>query len=188
MWQESKADRIASQIRTNLTQTSPLTYSATLPPSSPLRVDLLPHTQTTHRPHPIKPSSNIWGIWSWSTLINIVMLYLLLSLGQQLQRLHSQVAFISEENTDLRAHTARLQDELGRYGQYTRERVGSEKTSSPDNDIYSSYDRPNDGLAGAEFPWNGYRPERNDHGETSIGRIVLGGNVWSWQTLIRHPT
>jgi hypothetical protein len=163
------ADIVAPDIRTNLTQISPLTYSTSLPADSPPRMQNLPYNEIHHRSDAVKPSSSI--IWSWSTLINIIMLYLLLSLGQQLQRLHSQVAFISEENKDLRTHTARLQDELGQYGQYGWERRGGGRARS----------------GGTVYLEHG-ELDRNNHGDTSIGKVVLGQNGWSWEKWIRHPT
>ncbi|ORX38208.1 hypothetical protein BD324DRAFT_619978 [Kockovaella imperatae] len=39
---------------------------------------------------------------SWSTLLNIFFIWLLLSLGQQVQRLRTEVAFVAEETRDLR--------------------------------------------------------------------------------------
>jgi hypothetical protein len=51
---------------------------------------------------------------SWSTLLNLFFLWLLLSMGQQVQRLRNEVAFVAEEARDLRLYALAQHPDSGR--------------------------------------------------------------------------
>ncbi|WVR09326.1 hypothetical protein IAU60_006392 [Kwoniella sp. DSM 27419] len=68
-----------------------------------------------HSSHPklrLSPSSSLAKstqgrmrtLLSWSTLLKLLMLWLLVSMGQQVQRLRSEVAFVVDETRDLRMY------------------------------------------------------------------------------------
>jgi hypothetical protein len=103
------------------------------------------------------------------------MLYLLLSLAQQFQRLHTEIAFINEENKDLRTHTARLQEEIGRA-----ESTGWDKTGRG---------KILDRQVQASMEFGGSHGSASSTGkETSIGRVVVLRTGWGWDDWVKHPT
>jgi hypothetical protein len=110
------------------------------------------------------------------------MLYLLLSLAQQIQRMRSEMAFISEETKDLRLYSSKMEEELGRVRMYSWERNGGDSGRAAPEFGPTSWTR-NPGVN--ELRWD---QGREHIAETSPGRVVLGRAGWSWERWIIHPT
>ena len=91
--------------KTNMTRDSTTSYSTSLP----FRSKKAPYI-TLSAVHPGLPSRTR-TLFSVSTFINLFFLYLLLSMGQQVQRLRTEVSFLADEARDLRMHAMDLQQQ-----------------------------------------------------------------------------
>lgn len=180
---------LAVAIHSNLIRDTATSYSAILPIAHPY-LTYTHHTPTMEQAQPAK-SGPYRAIWSWSTLINIFMLYLLLSLAQQLQRMRTEVAFITEETKDLRLYHTWNEERL-REAAYTPRweqgaDVGREDTTvqGPGRKVAEKLDHMGDDLKwdrGQGGAWD------RDQQDTSLGRVVVGHTDWVWARWVRHPT
>lgn len=98
-------------------------------------------------------------LFSFSTFLNLFMLWLLVSMGQQVQRLRNEVAFVADEARDLRM-----------YG------LGTPSPPPVDAIIKADgADESNMAVAVAD-----------DKMSKALGRVVFGNSAW--ETWVRHPT
>lgn len=90
--------------KTNMTRTS--SSSASYTAALPFRGKKAPYL-TLSATHLGLPRSTR-TLFSISTFVNLFFLYLLLSMGQQVQRLRTEVSFLADEARDLRMHAMDL--------------------------------------------------------------------------------
>ncbi|EIW68326.1 hypothetical protein TREMEDRAFT_74241 [Tremella mesenterica DSM 1558] len=141
--------------QTNLKYLSSTHYNISLPcPTPPFFTLTTPKTKKSKT------------IFSLGTFINIFFLYLLLSMGQQVQRLRNEVTFLSDEARDLRLYTIELQ---------SRPITPPPSSLSPEN-----VDERD--MKGIKFDEVG---SSNKYEQTSVARVVLQS---AWGEWANHPT
>lgn len=122
------------------------------------------------------------GLLSWSTLINLLLVWILISLAIQVQRLRNEVAFVAEEARDLRL-----------YGLTTPTTTASSNIASSSADIVRTptidFDATSIWLSDASLPTGKdvTRLQRDGGSDvkTSLGRVVFGRSAWDkWAS---HP-
>jgi hypothetical protein len=137
---------------------------------------------------------------SWSTLLNLFVLWLLLSMGQQVQRLRNEVAFVAEEARDLRLYALAQQ-------------AGSGRSTSPSQNVDSAIassgitkrsgatpapqeqDEGEDARITIAPDGSSFTERKRGHGghgsgSMELGRVVFGRTTWDWdwEKWARHPT
>jgi len=92
------------------------------------------------------------------------MLWLLVSMGQQVQRLRNEVAFVADEARDLRLYSMGMTSP-----------APDDHPTSPEKPIISQDDGSSTAMV-----------EIGDKMSTALGRVVFGAS--SWETWIQHRT
>lgn len=118
------------------------------------------------------------------------MLYLLLSLGQQVQRLRSEVAFVRDEAKDIRVYSTKLEERVAQAGVYSWEKAGAKPGVDGEEIELAAADRPGRSIFTDhkdDLSWGRDR-SWDQNQETAPGRVVLGHTGWDWTTWTRHPT
>jgi len=103
-------------------------------------------------------------LFSFSTFLNLFMLWLLVSMGQQVQRLRNEVAFVADEARDLRLYSMGMTSP-----------APDDHPTSPEKPIISQDDGSSTAMV-----------EIGDKMSTAVGRVVFGAS--SWETWIQHRT
>ena len=132
------------------------------------------------------PESWARRLFSTRSIINLFLLYLVLSLAQQVQRLRTEVAYVAEEARDLRLYG--LTSSVGSVSTYTT----TETATTTATFTYGAL--PTDVPFAVPYPAKGDRARRDEltiprevrDVRTSLGRVVFGQSAWDkWAT---HPT
>lgn len=89
---------VKPSMQTTLTRSSNDTYSYSL--STPCSISIQPSSTVS----PISTTSRARTLFSFSTFFNLFMLWLLLSMGSQIQRLRNEVSYVAGEARDLRIY------------------------------------------------------------------------------------
>lgn len=147
-------------------------------------------------------------LFSWSTLFNLFLLWLLLSMGQQVQRLRNEVSFVADETRDLRLYGLHNPPGPDRQSGSATSPTGSITNipAVPDAPPPQPEAEPEDpALLGsiANTASTGYNPsqgaietgvgtsrtdvivDRKADGSMAIGRVVFGSH---WDHWSHHPT
>lgn len=132
------------------------------------------------------PESWARRLFSTRSIINLFLLYLVISLAQQVQRLRTEVAYVAEEARDLRLYG--LTSSVGSVSTYTT----TETATTTATFTYGAL--PTGVPFAVPYPANGDRAPRDEltisrevrDVRTSLGRVVFGRSAWDrWAT---HPT
>nr|XP_019011758.1 uncharacterized protein I206_03864 [Kwoniella pini CBS 10737]OCF50539.1 hypothetical protein I206_03864 [Kwoniella pini CBS 10737] len=157
-------------IKTNMKRDSP--NSLTYPLASSIEAKL-------SLPVPGIVKSRRKTLLSLSNLINLILLWLLLSMGQQLQRLKSEIDFVRDEYKDLRDYGIQLPNQVSEIPITTAtvtEVVITTSTQTADQQTSTSHNSDKE-------KGNLIVVERNKY---DLGRVVRGNIHWGdWLT---HPT
>lgn len=148
-----------SEVRGNLKPSdhSPLTFTYDLSTSTPPELSVRQSNPQAGR------KTRMRTLFSFSTFLNLFMLWLLISMGQQVQRLRNEVAFVADEARDLRLYG---------LGNAT---TPSDTTESP----IIRHDE--DGMTTITS-----LAETEQKMSLALGRVVFGSSAWDmW---MRHPT
>ncbi|WVN86138.1 uncharacterized protein L203_101299 [Cryptococcus depauperatus CBS 7841] len=173
-----------------LTRTSPTTYYYTL--SNPTSIIFsIPITS----PVTASPTRTLF---SFSTLFNLFLLWLLLSMGSQMQRLRQEVAFVADEARDLRYHGYQPSREQMDTQNYLERAVLQEASASNHfapgapkpqiakdafglpTSLTNQVPRLANALAVRPYPFEGWEWVSNHPTVSSLKR----GAVWVWRTVI----
>ena len=107
-------------------------------------------------------------LFSWSTLLNLLLFWLILSMGQQVQRLRNELAFVMEDTRDLRL-----------YG------LPSNSAPLPDSETPLAH---SSGVMVDSDPimQNDMVAVDSDKMSLAVGRVVFGDSTW--RVWANHPT
>jgi hypothetical protein len=173
---------ITGRINTNLTRVLSRSYSLSLPCSSTPYLTLSQQSRARSA-----------FAFSWSTLVNLFLLYLLVSLAQQVQRLRTEVAFIGQETKDLRMYSSKVEEleRRGRYGWEPAEygSIPGEAGESGHTTVPSSAAQVGPSGEVGDCHWRyrtGQAQRAGEEGATSLGRVVMGQS--GWEKWMSHPT
>lgn len=135
-------------------------------------------------------------LFSWPMLLNLFMLWLLLSLGQRVQRLRSEVAFVAEEARDLRMYAIERADQSRRTPLSTEQNYPAEVSADPPSHpvtVREEDGRPTTPAPGGSDPTDtpldhsSALIEVRRPGEVNaLGRVVFGAH--HWEQWVHHPT
>jgi hypothetical protein len=143
------------------------------PPSTAIWGDLLAspnHVSDTSK-HARIPRT----LFSFSTFFNILLLWLIISLGQQVQRLRSEISFVAEEAKDLRMYSQNNHHQTPVTPDPTPIPVAEEHSILPDGiDLQELLER----LRVDQTRTHGSEVQH------SLGRVVFGQPGWEWAN---HP-
>ncbi|WRT68697.1 uncharacterized protein IL334_005677 [Kwoniella shivajii] len=165
-------------IVTNLTSISSTTFTYPLSSSQPT-FTLLPISSTTKKKK---------TLLSLSTLINLFMIWLLLSMGQQIQRLRNDIEFVKDEYKDLRLYgipqsiitattTTTITEEVFIPSSTTTTMENPTGAPEPNlqQDLTKVENKENIGLV-------------IDEKNYPLGRVVFGNMGQEWEKWLTHPT
>lgn len=130
---------------------------------------------------------------SWSTLLNLFFLWLLLSMGQQVQRLRNEVAFVAEEARDLRLYALAQQADSGRSPSPSGDvdsTIASSGITRRSGAISQEQEDGQDARVTIAPDGSSFTEQKRGHGSMELGRVVFGRTTWDWdwEKWARHPT
>ncbi|WWC90409.1 uncharacterized protein L201_005344 [Kwoniella dendrophila CBS 6074] len=189
------------RIQTNMKSISPTKYTYPLAPSStspnvsPPKLSIPPWTNNTNMIFSKKK-----GLLSFSSLFNLILIWLLLSMGQQLQRIKNELNFVKDEYKDLRLYG--LPNDQHNLQNLVKDdnlpiltttiatttttvtQIQTETIIPTTKEDYSQNNHPDK----PETKTDGYRDLIVKHQERPypLGRVVWGNKGWNkW---LSHPT
>lgn len=191
-----------NRIRTNMKSVSPLTWTYDLNSPIPPKLTITPSSINS-------PMRRARGLFSWSALSNLALIYIVISLAAHVQNLRNEVAFVAEEARDLRLYgfttilTSSPTDtppfSTGWAEPKSTDIVSShyDFDSVPQSPSASIHDTPFGNGRIVEEAENGkdgqgervgrdvVEKQRADGVGTSVGRVVFGRSAWDkWSS---HP-
>jgi hypothetical protein len=130
---------------------------------------------------------------SWSTLLNLFFLWLLLSMGQQVQRLRNEVAFVAEEARDLRLYALAQQADSGRSPSPSGDvdsTIASSGITRRSGAISQEQEDGQDARVTIAPDGSSFTEQKRGHSSMELGRVVFGRTTWDWdwEKWARHPT
>lgn len=188
-------DQIKTPLSLTRSTTSPSLFTATLP-SEPLTLSLRSHTHDLVRSDARTHGRGGRGtLFSLNTLFNLFILWLVVSLGQQVQRLRSEISFVAEEARDLRMygfdqnqrhHHHQPQQQHPQKGQGSMVTTATATEQSTDDGGVVPTILP-DGTDLRVLLERLRREESNSKEvgkgvESSLGRVVFGRSAWEGWT------